>query len=165
MVNYVLKSTADIAAVVANPDFGTISAARKAQMVGQLQAVGGDVTSVLPVLLSQTANDLERSFLRALVTAPDSSAAATVTNNLPSGFSATISSVGTGAAGSLETVLTRGLSVPAIRAFYIAATDEMQTWVLTSSTAANRLDIDNKPDIQRPQDFDAVTNPKVWSRK
>ncbi len=75
------------------------------------------------------------------------------------GVAANVTGVGTGAAGSLETIATTALAVPTLHTFYNVGADERQDWLLATSTAANATG------VQRPNDFNASTNPKVWFRK
>ena len=75
------------------------------------------------------------------------------------GLATNVTSVGDGAPGSLERLATAALAVPALRSVLIAATGELQDWVLAAGTDAN------DPLHQRPADFDPVTNPRVWTRK
>ena len=75
------------------------------------------------------------------------------------GLAANVTSVGDGAPGSLEQAATAALALPALRTVLIAATGELQDWVLAAGTDAS------DGGHQRPQDFDPTTNPRVWTRK
>ena len=61
-----------------------------------------------------------------------------------------------------EPLPTAGLSVPALRTIYLpaAAGDELQDWLLVAGTDATVAG-----QVQRPADYDAATNPRVWFRK
>ena len=76
-----------------------------------------------------------------------------------------VTSVGDGASGSLEALPTANRAAPDLCTFYNAATDEVQDWLLSDSTAATAADAAGNPAVQRPLDFDAANNPKVWFRK
>lgn len=73
------------------------------------------------------------------------------------GLVTSITSVGDNATGSLEAQPTAALPVPSLRTLYLGG--ELQNWVLETSTAATG------PGVQRPNDFNVSTNPKVWTRK
>ena len=75
------------------------------------------------------------------------------------GLATNIASVGDNAAQSLETVPSAALALPALRTVLIAATGELQDWVLAAGTDATDAT------HQRPNDFDPATNPRVWTRK
>lgn len=77
----------------------------------------------------------------------------------PRQFAPTVTSVGDGAAGSLEKLPTFGLAVPALRTIYVSADDAVEHWLLVASSAATAAG------IQRPSDFNSSTNAKVWFRK
>ncbi len=71
------------------------------------------------------------------------------------GLAVNITSVGTGAAGSLETIPTAALAVPALRTIYAGGT--LEDWLLFAGTeASDALH-------QRPDDYNP-TDPKVWVR-
>ena len=78
------------------------------------------------------------------------------------GLAAAITSVGDGAAGALERVASAGLALPALRTF--RAGGFLQNWVLDAGTDPNSADPDGRPRVQRPDDFDANLNPRVWTR-
>ena len=75
------------------------------------------------------------------------------------GLAANVASVGDGAAQSLEAVPTAALALPALRTVLLAATGELQDWVLAAGTDPT------DPLHQRPTDYNASTNPRVWTRK
>ena len=74
-------------------------------------------------------------------------------------FAAAVTSVGDAAAHALETLPTIGLATPLLRTVLIAATGELQDWVLLAGADANDAV------HQRPNDFNPSTNPRVWTRK
>ena len=72
-------------------------------------------------------------------------------------FAPAITSVGDGAAGSLEAVVTAGQTVPVLRTILTAATGELQDWTLaTGNDPTDALH-------QRPNDYS--TSGFVWTRK
>ena len=71
-----------------------------------------------------------------------------------------ISSVGDGAAGSLEALPTVGLNLPSLRTIYLPDPDELQDWLLAGGTAVTAAG-----QVQRPNDFHATANARVWTRK
>ncbi len=80
-------------------------------------------------------------------------------------FAPALTSVGDGAAGSLEALPTLGLPLPALRTIYVPARDELQDWLLLGGTGADAADPQGQPAVQRPNDFDAAANARVWFRK
>ncbi len=78
------------------------------------------------------------------------------------GLAAGITSVGDGEAGALELVATADLLLPALRTF--RAGGFLQNWVLDAGTDPDSADPDGRPRVQRPDDFDATLNPRVWTR-
>lgn len=62
-----------------------------------------------------------------------------------------------GGAGYLDGLTTSILPVPFLVTLYIAG--ELQDWLLETSTAATG------ESVQRPSDYNAATNTKVWTRK
>ena len=68
---------------------------------------------------------------------------------------------GDGAGSSLEALPTSGLATPALRTIYLPnGAGELQDWLLLAGTT------DTLPgQVQRPIDFDAATNAKIWLRK
>ena len=72
------------------------------------------------------------------------------------GLATDITSIGTGAPGSLETIPTTTLSLPALRSLLIG--NVPQDWYLLAGTDAN--DVFH----QRPNDYHASTNARVWVR-
>ena len=78
------------------------------------------------------------------------------------GVDAAVTSIGDGAAGSLDAVPTVSLAVPAYRTLDVGG---LQDWKLVASTSASSLDSDGKPAVQQPLDFNASTNAKVWFRQ
>ena len=75
-------------------------------------------------------------------------------------FLPAVTSVGDGAAGSLEVLPTIGLPAPTLRTVYLPAADELQDWLLVAGAGATVAG-----QVQRPADFDATTNAKTWIRK
>ena len=76
-------------------------------------------------------------------------------------WAAGVTSVGDGAAGSLEVLPTMGLSVPALRTIFLPGDPgELQDWVLLAGATATF-----PGQAQRPNDFDFNTNARVWIRK
>ena len=75
------------------------------------------------------------------------------------GLATNVASVGDGGTGALEKIATAALALPALRTVLIAASGELQDWVLAAGTAPDDAT------HQRPHDFDPSTNPRVWTRK
>ena len=83
------------------------------------------------------------------------------TTQAASAWAAGVTSVGDGAAGSLEALPTAGLSLPALRTIYLpGGNGELQDWVLLAGTTATTAG-----QTQRPGDYDANVNARVWVRK
>ena len=78
-------------------------------------------------------------------------------------FAPAITSVGDGAATSLEAVPTAGLTAPVLRT--LAVGSELQNWLLVAGTDATDTDANGNPAHQRPNDFNASTNAQVWVRR
>ena len=78
-------------------------------------------------------------------------------------FAPAITSVGDGAAGSLEAVPTTTLAAPVLR--ILAIGNELQNWLLVAGTDATDTDSNGNPAHQRPNDFNASTNTQVWVRR
>ena len=74
------------------------------------------------------------------------------------GLAANVASVGDGGASSLERLPTTGLALPTLRTVLVAATGELQDWVLAAGTDPNDAG------HQRPDDYRAQS-PRVWTRK
>ena len=75
-------------------------------------------------------------------------------------FVPAVTSVGDGAAHSLEAIATATLTLPVLCTVYLPASDELQSWLLVPSTAATATGT-----IQRPLDYHAATNARAWFRK
>lgn len=58
----------------------------------------------------------------------------------------------------LAAVTTTNLIAPSIRIWIMAADGTQQTWQLLASTA------ETSEGVQRPNDFNAITNAKAWFR-
>ena len=78
-------------------------------------------------------------------------------------FAPAITSVGDGAATSLEATPTIGLVAPVLRTLAIG--DELQNWLLVAGTDPNDADANGEPAHQRPNDFNLSTNAQVWVRR
>jgi hypothetical protein len=59
----------------------------------------------------------------------------------------------------LAAITTTSLTPPVIRVIYNSDTNEAQTWVLLAGTDATESGV-----VQRPDDYAASTNEKVWYR-
>ena len=160
-MNLQLQSDAAISAAIASADYPTVTLIRRQQLANQMISASHELDQTVTFLLSQAASTDEANFLRALVGASPSSdgASAPVTNVATGGFAPAVASVGDGADGSLETMLTASLTVPILRTIVLAGTGEEQDWVLLAGADANDAL------HQRPVDFDATHNAKVWVRK
>ncbi len=162
-MSFQLQSAAVIAAAIASASYPTVTTARRQQLATRVTSASNELDQVVPVLLSQAASTDEASFIRALVgvsAASSSSGTSSSGTSVGGGnFAPTITSVGDGAAGSLEALPTSSLTVPTLRTIILASTGEEQDWELINGTDANDAL------HQQSLDFDAVANPKVWVRK
>jgi hypothetical protein len=73
---------------------------------------------------------------------------------IASGVDPTITST-----GDLAAVLTAGVATPIIKIWVDATEGSSQVWILKDSTAAT-----DAGSVQRPNDYNASTNAKVWFR-
>ena len=160
-----LKSFSDIEDIIAGATFASVPLARKQLLAARMTAASAELDLVFPVLLGQAVDQNETAFMRALIVADSGSGSAGSDSTLPPSlgtggkdFDGSITSIGDGAAASLEAVATVGIAVPALRIIYVD--DTVQDWLLVAGTDATV-----QGQTQQPLDFDAATNAKVWVRK
>lgn len=161
---FTLKSPTEILALISGQDFAALALPLKQQIAGKVVGAADALTLVVPVLLANAGSPLEAAFVKALVLsdAPVSAAVADPAATLP--WTPSVTSVGDGAPNSLERLVTADRPLPDLRLVYVPANDQVQTWLLYASTAANHAGADGLPDTIRPLDY-SPANARVWFRK